>query len=141
MDACLVLGSAVVIGITALVFFANTLTFISSAVSVPAKVVEIKCDRDNGICFAPRVLFTEEGGRQLEFAPSLFSHPSAFHAGEQVTVLYSPGRPEKVIVQNFFSIWGEVILLFGMFVAFAVVGACILLFPNAVTTGPYSAID
>ena len=137
--AYLFLVIALVTGIAALLWFANTLTFVSSAVSVPGKVVKLEqttCGSNNGICYAPRVLFNEEvDGRQIEFVSSVSSNPPAFHVDEQVTVLYSPGRPERAIVQGVFSIWGGVILLFGLSVVFAIVGACILLFPNAVTSG------
>jgi hypothetical protein len=66
-------------------------------------------------------------------------NPPAFHVDEQVTVLYSPERPEKAIIQGFFSIWGAVILLFGFSVVLAIVGACILLLPNSVASG--SSVD
>jgi hypothetical protein len=52
---------AVVAGIAALLWFANTLTFVRSAVSVPGKVVELertKCQ--NAICYAPRVLLAKQ---------------------------------------------------------------------------------
>jgi hypothetical protein len=137
--AYLFLVIAAIAGIAALLWFANTLTFVSSAVSAPGKVVELKrttCGSQNGICYAPRVLFNEEvGGRQLEFVSSWSSNPPAFHVDEQVTVLYSPGRPEEAIVQGFFWVWGGVILLSGFSVVFAIVGVCILLFPNSVTSG------
>jgi len=127
---------AVLAGIAALLWFANTLTLVRSAVSVPGKVVELeRTECQNAICYVPRVLFSEAvGGRQVEFVSSVSSNPPAFHVDEQVTVLYSPGRPERAIVQGFFSIWGGVILLFGFSVAFAIVGACILLFPNSVAS-------
>jgi hypothetical protein len=132
---------AVVAGIAALIWFANTLTFVRSAVSVPGTVVELERTQcQNAICYAPRVLFSEAvGGRQVEFVSSMSSNPPAFHVDEQVTVLYSPERPEKAIIQGFFSIWGAVILLFGFPVVFAIVGACILLFPNSVASG--SSVD
>lgn len=127
--------------VAALLWFANTLTFVRSAVSVPGKVVELqrtKCQ--NAICYTPRVLFSEAvGGRQVEFVSSMSSNPPAFHVDEQVKVLYSPGRPESAIIQGFFSIWGGVILLFGFSMVFAIVGACILLFPNSVASG--SSVD
>jgi hypothetical protein len=59
---------AVVAGIAALLWFANTLTFVRSAVFVPGKVVELertKCQ--NAICYASRALFSEAvGSRQVE---------------------------------------------------------------------------
>jgi hypothetical protein len=69
-------------------------------------VVELertKCQ--TAICYAPRALFSEAvGSRQVEFVSSASSNLPAFHVDEQVTVLYSPGRPERAIVQGFFSI-------------------------------------
>jgi hypothetical protein len=143
--AYLFLVIALVTGVIALLWFVNTLAFVGSAVAVPGKVVELertKCgDNNAAICYAPRVLFSEEAtGRQIWFVPSLSSNPPAFHVDEQVTVLYSLGRPEKGIIQGFFSIWGGVILLSVFSVVFAVVGACILLFPNAGTSGSSSSV-
>jgi hypothetical protein len=130
---------ALIAGIVALLWFANTLTFIGSAVFAPGKVLELKqtrCGSNSDICYAPRVIFREEAsGREVEFVSALSSNPPAFQVDEQVTVLYSPGRSEKAIVQGFFSVWGGVILLFCFFVVFGIVGGCILLFPNAATAG------
>jgi Protein of unknown function (DUF3592) len=130
---------AVIAGTAAVLWFANTLTFIGSAVSAPGKVVELKrtnCGRDKDVCYAPRVRFREEvAGREVEFVSSFSSNPPAFQVDDQVMVLYSPGRPEKAVVQGFFSIWGGVVLLLGFSIVFGIVGICILLFPNAVTSG------
>lgn len=95
-----------------------------------------KCGSQNGICYAPRVLFYEEvSGRKVEFVSRYSSNPPAFHRGEQVTVLYSLKTPERAIIQGFFSIWGGVVLLFGLSVVFGIVGGCILLVPNAFASG------
>jgi Protein of unknown function (DUF3592) len=134
---CLVI--ALVTGITAVLWFVNTLTFVSSAVSASGKVVELertKCGSKGGICYAPRVLFNEDvSGRPVEFVSSASSNPPIFHMDEQVTVLYSPGRPERAMIQGLFPIWGGVISLFVFSIVFTIVGACILLFPDAVTSG------
>jgi len=128
---------AVVSGVIALLLFANTLAFVSSAVSVQGKVVELRQTQcQQAICYAPRVRFIEAvGGRQVEFLSPASSNPPAFHVDEQVTVLYSPDWPQHARIQGLFSIWGGVIIVFAVSIAFAVFGACMLLFPNAIGSG------
>jgi hypothetical protein len=112
---------AVFLGIVTFLLFANTLTFVGSAVSVPGEVVGLEREPGEDL-YSPRVRFTTVGGRQVEFVSSMYSKPPGFHVGEQVTVRYSPGRPERAEVQSFFRIWGAVIISFFLFVMFAMAG-------------------
>jgi hypothetical protein len=126
---------AAVLSLFALLSFANTLSFVLTAVSVPGKVVALEqsqCGKHReAICYAPRVLIWETAGqRQVEFVSPLSSNPPAFHVDEQVTVLYSQGSPERARIKGFFSIWTVSIMLFGSSAIFAVVGVCSLLFSN-----------
>jgi hypothetical protein len=112
----------VVLGIADLLLFANTLSFVRSAASAPGKVVELKQQIGQGNTYAPRVRFTTVDGRQVEFVSSVYSSLPFFRVGEQVTVLYSPGRPESAEVQGFFWIWGGVIIAFSVSLGFAISG-------------------
>jgi hypothetical protein len=111
----LILVIALVTGIIALLWFVNTLAFVGSAVAVLSRGRWSNWSEPSAatttLPFVTRlrVLFSEEAtGHQVWFASSLSSNPPAFQVDEQVTVLYSLGRPEKGIIQGLFSIWGGV---------------------------------
>jgi Protein of unknown function (DUF3592) len=133
--AYLFLVIALSMGTGGLVLLADTVRFVRSAVTATGSVIELerrKCDsKDTSTCYAPRVLFTEETtGRRIDFVSATSSNPAAFHVGEQVTVLYSPGRAETAALQGLFSIWGGVIVLSGIGIVFAFFGVCVLLCPD-----------
>lgn len=82
------------------------------------------CD-DEGCTYTPVVRFQTPGGKPVTFESSFSSSPPSHEVGEQVTVLYPTGEPEKADIKGegkvfriIFTVVGGVTIIFGMWLFF-----------------------
>ena len=92
----------------------DTRAWLARAVEAQGSVIEMVrvIDRDTySSMFAPLVRFKTADGKSIEFQSTTQSNPPAYYAGQTVTVLYDPGRPNSAAIAGLFSIWGASIIL------------------------------
>jgi len=92
----------------------DTKAWLARSVEAEGSVVEMVrvVDREtNSSMFAPLVRFKTADGKSIDFQSSTQSNPPAYYAGQTVTVLYDPGKPNSAAIAGLFSIWGIAIIL------------------------------
>jgi Protein of unknown function (DUF3592) len=105
--------------------FLHTRAAIARAIPADGAVVDLisSTDSDGDTVYYPRVRFRTQVGGMQEFTGSVGSRPAAFDVGEGVRVLYDPERPGDARIDTFFQLWFLPLLLGGMGVIFAGIGA------------------
>jgi hypothetical protein len=94
--------------------FVDTKAWLGRSVEAEGSVVEMVrvVDREtHGSMFAPLVRFKTPDGKSIEFQSTTQSNPPSYYAGQTVTVLYDPGKPNSAAIAGLFSIWGATIIL------------------------------
>jgi hypothetical protein len=92
----------------------DTRAWLARAVEAPGTVIEMVRVRDSdsgSYMFAPLVRFATAEGKTIEFQSTLQTNPPAYHAGESVTVLYDPAKPNSAAISGWFSIWAVPLIL------------------------------
>lgn len=121
-----VVGLGMLVG--ALLVFRSTSTFIEASVEVEGTVLDLVQRRSNdGIVYAPLVSFSTLEGKRIEFVPPGHHASPAASRGEQVTVLYPPGTPERAEIATFSSLWAPTMVLGFLGAIFFGLGGGILL--------------
>ena len=106
------IGALILAG--AIYAFVDTKAWLGRSVEAEGSVVEMVrvVDRDtHSSMFAPLVRFKTADGKSIEFQSSTQSNPPAYYAGQTVTVLYDPGKPNSAAIAGLFSIWGVALIL------------------------------
>ncbi len=90
----------------------NTRSFLDSAESTTAEVVELVERRgsEGGSVFAPRVRFQDHAGESYEVTSSSASSPPRYFVGEKIDILYNPDRPQEFRTTDWFSLRGIEVL-------------------------------
>jgi hypothetical protein len=81
-----------------IISYVRTKRFLSSAVETWGKVVErvYQGSADGGgPMYSPKIIFTEQMGREIEFTEKWSSTHPDFKIGDDVIVLYDPANPRK----------------------------------------------
>ncbi len=65
------------------------------------------------------VEFMTADGTKIEFKSTSASYPPSFARNEIVTVFYDPDEPQSAEINDFFSLWGGVLITSGLCVVFA----------------------
>jgi len=73
------------------------------------------------------VRFKTADGKSIEFQSTTQSNPPAYYAGQNVTVLYDPGKPNSAAISGLFSIWGVSLILGIIGTVFTGVGLALVL--------------
>jgi hypothetical protein len=92
----------------------DTRAWLARAVEAPGTVIEMVRVRNSdsgGYMFAPLVRFATAEGKTIEFQSTVHTNPPAYHAGERVTVLYDPAKPNSAAISGWFSIWAVPFIL------------------------------
>jgi len=116
--------------IIALLLWNKTRSFLAHAKETTGTVVELLevRDKDDGSStWKPVVRFTPSDGSDITFAASFSSKPAPYDVGDSVEVLYLPDDPHEARIKGFSSLWLGTAILGGMGLAFAGIGAGILL--------------
>ena len=76
--------------------------FYSNALHANGRVLDVVSVRNNrNILFAPKVVFTDTGGRSVTFVSKLARRPPDYHAGEQALVAYDRRNSNQAEVDSF----------------------------------------
>jgi hypothetical protein len=109
----------------------DTRAWLARSVAAEGAVVEMirVVDRESlSSSFAPLVRFRTADGKSIEFQSTAQSNPPAYYAGQTVTVLYDPAKPNSAAIEGLFPVWGATMILAAigiMFTAFGVGGVVI----------------
>jgi hypothetical protein len=128
----LVVGVGMLVG--ALALWNSTRGFVARAQSAPGQVIELLevRDKDGGSStWKPRVTFTAAAGQQITFDSSFSANPAPYRVGEAVEVLYESTDPAGARIRGFGSLWMGPMILGGLGLVFATIGAAILLVRRA----------
>jgi len=121
-----VIGIAMLVG--AFFLYRNTSVFLEEAISANGTVVDLVESRSSdSTTYRPKVRFTTQNGKEVEFTSSTGSSPPSYSRGETVVVRYRASEPERARIDGFFSLWGGAIILGGMGGVFFLIGGGILL--------------
>ena len=112
----------------ALFLVRSEIAFRSGAVRAAGKVVKLQPSRGRrGLVYTPVFSFTDEDGHAHQGTGRVASSPPAYERGEAVTVLYAPGHPESARLESFMETWFLPLILGGIGVIFASIGAGFLI--------------
>ena len=98
----------------------DTRAFLASAVQAEGKVIELVRSHKT---YRPVIRFIDRRGQAVEFTSSAGSSPPIYAVGEKVAVLYLPEKPRNAEVDDFFVIWGGLIILGILGIVFFLIGA------------------
>lgn len=98
----------------------DTRAFLASAVQAEGAVIELARSHKT---YRPVIRFIDRRGQAVEFTSSAGSNPPSYAVGEKVAVLYLPEKPHIAEVDDFFMIWGGLIILGILGVVFFLIGA------------------
>ncbi|SDU98704.1 Protein of unknown function [Microlunatus sagamiharensis] len=129
-------GLAVVLTIVCVVDVVRTRAFLAESAVATGQVVELverqSCrdddqdeDRDREVCstiWAPRIVFTAEDGRDVDFVSAVAEAPPAYAEGDLVDVRYDPRRPAQARVDSVMGLWLAAIVTGALAAVFA--GMC-----------------
>ncbi|GAB2879421.1 hypothetical protein GCM10027046_04210 [Uliginosibacterium flavum] len=116
-------GIGAVILIIALIWFANTRSFLSEAQRASGVILElVASESDDSTVYHPVVGYQTPDGENRFFKSSAGSNPPAYDEGEEVEVLYSPAKPDDARINSFFSLWGGPLIVGGLGLIFFAVG-------------------
>lgn len=101
--------------LAAAVYFGwDTRAWLARSVEAQGSVIEMVRVRDSdtgSLSFAPLVRFITADGNTIEFQSTVQSNPPGYRAGQNVTVLYDPAKPNSAALSGLFSIWGVPVIL------------------------------
>lgn len=98
----------------------DTRAFLASAVRAEGTVIELVRSHKT---YRPVIRFIDRRGQSVEFTSSAGSSPPSYAVGEKVAVLYLPEKPQNAEVDDFFVIWGGLIILGILGIVFFLIGA------------------
>ena len=98
----------------------DTRAFLASAVQAEGTVIELVRSHKT---YRPVIRFTDRHDQTVEFTSSAGSNPPSYAVGEKVAVLYLPEKPHTAEIDDFFMIWGGLIILGILGVVFFLIGA------------------
>lgn len=111
----------------AFLWWQSVSAFVAGAARAQGTVVDLIASRSSdSTTYRPEVRFTAPGGRVVQFISGAGSNPPGYSRGESVEVLFEPSRPDKAMVNGFFSLWGGPLIVGGLGGVFFLVGAAIL---------------
>jgi hypothetical protein len=80
--------------------------FRQTAIQTSGQVVELRAEMDEGDTTYRAVFrFLDAAGKEHTVPSSMKSKPATHHVGDQVTILYPPGDPERAQIDNFWELW------------------------------------
>jgi hypothetical protein len=87
--------------------YASTHRFVDSAVRAPGKVVKLVEHRESGSnsTYCPVFVFRDESQREHKVCSSVGTSSPSYEVGDDVTVLYRVGEPEKASLGGFLDLW------------------------------------
>jgi hypothetical protein len=103
----------------ACIMFPGNLQFTVNAERTEGQVVSMSRMRNirmirktasGGRTLRPVVAFETQDGREITFISSFGSNPPKYSPGDTVSVLYLPDNPEEAEINDFFAIWGHIII-------------------------------
>ncbi len=95
--------------------------FISSAKIGKGTVIDLEYEQGSGKnnlgIYYPVITFIAQDGKTYTIRSSSGSNPPEYNKGEKVDIRYNPNNPNDVLLNDFFSQWGPVLLtgVFGLF--------------------------
>lgn len=112
----------------ALLLYRETAAFVAESVKTEGIVVGLERSRSsNSTTYRPRVQFTTQERRSIEFESSYSSNPPAYSEGEHVEVLYRRSDPRDARIVGFFSLYGAETIVGSLGSVFFLIGAGIML--------------
>lgn len=120
------IGLAMLAGTVFLIM--NTRTFLAGAITAQGTVIDLVSSRSsNSTTYAPVVRFVTDKGEKIEFTSGTSSNPPSYSQGENVEVLYQPGKPHDARIHGFVSLWLGPMILGGLGSIFFLIGGGIIL--------------
>ncbi|HSC80332.1 MAG TPA: DUF3592 domain-containing protein [Chitinolyticbacter sp.] len=113
--------------------YVNTQRFLAEASHAPGVVIALTESRtrdndgDTSIVYRAVVRYHSSTGAELEFTDSMGSNPPSYEVGEEVEVLYLPGKAHSAEIKSGVGQWVGVIVLGILGTVFFGVGAGIML--------------
>ncbi len=123
------LGAGIGMLIGAGFVYQNTYQFIHSASIAQGQVVELMhstSDSSEKGVYNPKVRFQTNEDQVILFTSSSGSNPPAYAKGEIIEVLYPPRNPEEAKINDFFPLWGDVLIMGFIGGVFTFIGICLL---------------
>ena len=84
-------------------------------------------DSENDTVYSPRVEFTTKADKKVVFTSSSYFSPSPYSAGDKIKLRYKLSKPEEAEINNFFSLWGGLILIGAIASVFFFIGIYVIL--------------
>ena len=83
----------------------SQLEFRKGAVSAKGTVVDLVLSSSKSGTYTPIFEFVDQDDHSHRVAGGVASNPPSFHRGEEVRVLYQPGKPERAQIDSFMESW------------------------------------
>jgi hypothetical protein len=114
-----------------LFFWYNSNTaFLERAITTEGTVVDLVVNRSSDSrSYSPVVEFVSQEGRLVEFVSQTGSNPPDYSRGERVGVLYLPSEPKQAKINDFFSLWGGLLVVGGLGLIFFLIGMALVIIP------------
>lgn len=115
--------------IVSVIKFRSTQTLLAEGNYTIAEVIDLQeyYDSDNDRMYKPLFEYTAESGEVKQYSSGMSSSHSPYDVGDQVEVVYDPNTDEMRTL-TYFGLWGVVVILLGVGLAFFVVGGGYVVF-------------
>ena len=120
----------------AIVWAGVTSEFLKSAKKTEGIVMGLSLERSSSgssttsnksYVYRPRVKFTADGNKVIEFVSSVGSNPPAYYEGEIVEVLYESDNPHNARINHFMSLWFGPLIFGFLGLVFTLIGGGMIL--------------
>ena len=103
--------------------YQKTRQLLSSGIMTTATVIELIGDQgEDGDLSKPKFRFMDTQHKPVEFTSDISSKPPAYDIGDQVAIVYLPGRTHDARVISYWSLFRWTIVLAALSAPFLVIG-------------------
>ena len=99
----------IILGTIAIYSYWTTKSFIKTSEETQGTVIEL-AKRQNNASYFPVISYYVADSGEYILHSSTGSSPPRFSVNEQVTILYSPDKPSKARIKEFWSLWFVTVL-------------------------------
>lgn len=111
-------------------FWSDNQSIVDGGIRTQGVVVDLEYRRDDdgSGTYAPVVEFRDEENSPHRHHSTYSSNPPAYDRGETVSIIYTPGNPERALIDDFWGRWGAILAMAILGAAFGATGFGIVYF-------------
>jgi Protein of unknown function (DUF3592) len=94
-------------------YFIKTTEFKKKAIPTSGRIIDL-ATRATKAGYAPIIQFQNQKGNQFTYTSYDFRKAGFYKKGDSIDILYDPENPNKVMLNNYFSIWISGYMMLGI---------------------------